>query len=125
VVAVVASRRVGDVTVPVTAIGEAGRAAAGVATDVAGIDLAAPAGDIAAALPGSRSAQVAAAAAQQWRAEFIGVTTAMQDYGRGLGDTATEYRNAEAAQLQQIAAVLPGPAGVLAAAPSLIRQALG
>jgi hypothetical protein len=124
--------------VPITAIGEAGRTAAGVATDVAGIDVAGPAGEIAAALPGSRSAQVAAAAAQQWRAEFTGVTTAMQEYGRGLGDTATAYRNAEHAQLQQIAqatALMPGPAGLLgstaaqaadvAGAPSLIRQALG
>jgi len=118
--------------VPITAIGDAGRAAAGVATDVAGIDVAGPAGEIAGALPGSRSAQVAAAAAQQWRTEFTGVTTAMQDYGRGLGDTATEYRNAEQAQLQQITqatAALPGPVGLLGSAAvgasSLIRQALG
>ena len=110
---------------PVSAIGEAGRVAAAVASDVAGIDVAGPAGEIAVALPGSRSAQAAAAAAQQWRREFTGVTTAMQDYGRGLADTATEYRNAEAAQLQQIAAVLPGPAGLMAGTPSLIRQALG
>jgi hypothetical protein len=116
---------VGDVTVPVTAIGEAGRMAAAVASDVSGIDVAGPAGEIATALPGSRSAQVAAAAAQQWRVELTGVTTAMQDYGRDLADTATEYRHAEAAQLQQIAAVLPGPAALLAGAPSLIRQALG
>ena len=126
--------------VPVTAIGDAGRAAAGVAADVAGIDVATPAREIAAALPGSRSAQVAAAAAQQWQAEFTGVTTAMQEYGRGLIDAATAYRNAEQAQLQQITqatALMPGPAGMLgsaaahvaaaevAASPSLIRQALG
>jgi len=124
--------------VPVIAIGDSGRAAAEVATGVAAIDIAAPAADIAVAMPGSRSAQVAAAAAQQWRTESAGVTTALQDYGRGLADTATAYRDAEHAQLQQIAqatALVPGPAGMLgsaaaqaadtAGAPSLIRRALG
>jgi hypothetical protein len=125
--------------VPISAIGDAGRAAAGVATDMAGIDVATPAQAIAAALPGSRSAQVAAAAAEQWRTEFAGVTTALQEYGRGLGDTAVEYSAAEQAQLRQIAqatALMPGAAGVLGSAalqaaadaagsPSLIRQALG
>ncbi|MGI5132018.1 hypothetical protein ACQEVB_34800 [Pseudonocardia sp. CA-107938] len=122
----------GDVTVPVSAIGDAGRLAASVAGDVGGVDVAGPAGEIAAALPGSRSAQVAASAAQLWRAEIANVTTAMQDYGLHLADAAAAYADAEQDQLRLIAAasaVVPGPAALVEQAaaelPSRIREALG
>jgi hypothetical protein len=103
-------------TAPVAELDASAQASSAVADGVRGIDLAACADALTAALPGSRSATAAANTANTWRAGTKAAADGLTAHATALADTARDYRAADVTVSQGFAG--PTPADRPAAVPS-------